>query len=341
MSSSASPAPSRRKTPALAGRSGPLLTGIVVFIFREHWAEISGGAEPAHLRAGGLALAVGLSYPLLEGVSSWLIVRSRLPHFPTAAGHRQRMDGDLRQCGGPRRRVGAVSDVVSPPARAGRRPRRGADDPAMRPPQDSRPALRHRRLLAGRPWMAAHSDGVLCGICPGPTLSWQASSWGSSPSARCRWCRVWPGGCCIFCPTRAAGPSARESWLEQLDTLSTESRHLLADKPRCAAILGVHLVKLFLLFCLPWMGLRSMGLDTGLAFWQVQTPHVADPSLSQRPAQRGGHGLGGDGLPAGVQQLPPDASSMSLLMFYRLASYYAVFAASAVGFGLQRRLDRG
>lgn len=37
----------------------------------------------------------------------------------------------------------------------------------------------------------------------------------------------------------------------------------------------------------------------------------------------------------------PDASSMSLLMFYRLASYYAVFAASAVGFALaQRRLSR-
>ena len=33
---------------------------------------------------------------------------------------------------------------------------------------------------------------------------------------------------------------------------------------------------------------------------------------------------------------------MSLLMFYRLASYYAVFAASAVGFALaQRRLNRG
>ena len=37
----------------------------------------------------------------------------------------------------------------------------------------------------------------------------------------------------------------------------------------------------------------------------------------------------------------PDAASMSLLMFYRLASYYATFAASAVGFGLaQRRLNR-
>ena len=59
------------------------------------------------------------------------------------------MDGDLRQCGGPRRRVGAVSDVVSPPARAGRRPRCGADDPAIRLPQDSRPALRHRAASGG------------------------------------------------------------------------------------------------------------------------------------------------------------------------------------------------
>lgn len=29
---------------------------------------------------------------------------------------------------------------------------------------------------------------------------------------------------------------------------------------------------------------------------------------------------------------------MSLLMFYRLASYYAVFAASAVGFGLAQKI---
>ena len=40
MSSSASPAPSRRKTLLSLGVLA-LLTGIVVFIFREHWAEIS------------------------------------------------------------------------------------------------------------------------------------------------------------------------------------------------------------------------------------------------------------------------------------------------------------
>ena len=149
MSSSASPAPSRRKTLLSLGVLA-LLTGIVVFIFREHWAEISEALSRLTLGQGLLALAVGLSYPLLEGVSSWLIVRSRLPHFPLRQGIDNAWMGHLRQCGGPRRRVGAVSDVVSPPARAGRRPRRRADDPAIRLPQDSRPALRHR-AASGRP----------------------------------------------------------------------------------------------------------------------------------------------------------------------------------------------
>ena len=85
MSSSASPAPSRRKTLLSLGVLA-LLTGIVVFIFREHWAEISEALSRLTLGQGLLALAVGLSYPLLEGVSSWLIVRSRLPHFPLRQG---------------------------------------------------------------------------------------------------------------------------------------------------------------------------------------------------------------------------------------------------------------
>ena len=68
MSSSASPAPSRRKTLLSLGVLA-LLTGIVVFIFREHWAEISEALSRLTLGQELLALAVGLSYPLLEGVS--------------------------------------------------------------------------------------------------------------------------------------------------------------------------------------------------------------------------------------------------------------------------------
>ena len=85
MSSSASPAPSRRKTLLSLGVLA-LLTGIVVFIFREHWAEISAALGQLTFWQGFLALAVGLSYPLLEGVVSWLIVRSRLPRFSLRHG---------------------------------------------------------------------------------------------------------------------------------------------------------------------------------------------------------------------------------------------------------------
>ena len=58
MSSSASPAPSRRKTLLSLGVLA-LLTGIVVFIFREHWAEISEALSRLTLGQGLLALAVG------------------------------------------------------------------------------------------------------------------------------------------------------------------------------------------------------------------------------------------------------------------------------------------
>ena len=145
-----------------------------------------------------------------------------------------------------------------------------------------------------------------------------------------------------FLPDTGRWAERRESWLKQLDTLSTESRHLLADKPRCAAILGVHLVKLFLLFCLPWMGLRFMELDTGLTFWQVQLLTSLTLFVSNALPNVAGMGSVETAFLLVYSSFLPDASSMSLLMFYRLVSYYAVFAASAVGFALaQRRLNRG
>ena len=315
MSSSASPAPSRRKTLLSLGVLA-LLTGIVVFIFREHWAEISEALSRLTLGQGLLALAVGLSYPLLEGVSSWLIVRSRLPYFPL----RQGIDNAW---------MGTFGNVVglgagSVPFQTWYLHRRGLDvGPGVG--LMTLQYVFHKTavllyatvlLLAGRPWIAAHSDGVL---------------------------RYLPGaytvvaGVIVGLIALCALPV-----VQRLATLSTESRHLLADKPRCAAILGVHLVKLFLLFCLPWMGLRFMGLDTGLAFWQVQLLTSLTLFVSNALPNVAGMGSVETAFLLVYSSFLPDASSMSLLMFYRLASYYAVFAASAVGFALaQRRLNRG
>ena len=43
-----------------------------------------------------------------------------------------------------------------------------------------------------------------------------------------------------------------EEYVTKLNTLATESRLLLADKGRCARILAVQTLKLFLMFTLPW-----------------------------------------------------------------------------------------
>ena len=318
MSSSASPAPSRRKTLLSLGVLA-LLTGIVVFIFREHWAEISEALSRLTLGQGLLALAVGLSYPLLEGVSSWLIVRSRLPHFPL----RQGIDNAW---------MGTFGNVVGP----------GVGLMTLQYVFHKTAVLLYATvlLLAGRPWMAAHSDGVLrylpgaYAVVAGVIVGLIALCALPVVQRLARWLLH-------FLPDTGRWAERRESWLEQLDTLSTESRHLLADRPRCAAILGVHLVKLFLLFCLPWMGLRFMGLDTGLAFWQVQLLTSLTLFVSNALPNVAGMGSVETAFLLVYSSFLPDASSMSLLMFYRLASYYAVFAASAVGFGLaQRRLSR-
>ena len=321
MSSSASPAPSRRKTLLSLGVLA-LLTGIVVFIFREHWAEISAALGQLTFWQRVLALAVGLSYPLLEGVVSWLIVRSRLPRFSLRHGIDNAWMGTFGNV------VGLGAGSV--PFQTWYLHRRGLDvGPGVG--LMTLQYVFHKTavllyttllLLAGRPWLAAHSDGVLRYL----------------PAAYAVVAGVIVG---LIALCALPVVQRRADWLRQLDTLSTESRHLLADKARCAAILGVHLLKLFLLFCLPWMGLRFMGLDSGLRFWQVQLLAALTLFVSNALPNVAGMGSVETAFLLVYGSFLPDAASMSLLMFYRLASYYATFAASAVGFGLaQRRLNR-
>ena len=177
----------------------------MVFIFREHWAEISEALSRLTLGQGLLALAVGLSYPLLEGVSSWLIVRSRLSHFPLRQGIDNAWMGTFGNVVG-LGAVDAVSDVVSPP---------GAGWTSAPAWLMTLQYVFHKTASCFTPpccfWRAAPgwrpTPTACCGICPGPTLSWRASSWAHRLCALpvvqrlARWLLH-------FLPTRAAGPSA-------------------------------------------------------------------------------------------------------------------------------------
>ena len=338
MSSSASPAPSRRKTLLSLGVLA-LLTGIVVFIFREHWAEISEALSRLTLGQGLLALAVGLSYPLLEGVSSWLIVRSRLSHFPL----RQGIDNAW---------MGTFGNVVglgagSVPFQTWYLHRRGLDvGPGVG--LMTLQYVFHKTtvllyatvmLLLQHRWLAANTSGVmnylpmayavvaviivaLVLVCVSPLIQRLAR---------------WALG---YLPRTDSWQTRREKWLEQLDTLATESRLLLADKGRCARILAVQTLKLFLMFTLPWFCIRFMGLSCGLSFWQVQLLTSLMLFLSNALPNVAGMGSIETAFLLVFSSFMTSGEAMSTLMLFRIASYYFVFAASAAGtFAAQKHLE--
>ena len=78
MSQPASAAPSRKKT-VLSLLVLAALTGIIVLLFKDIWAEITAALSQLSAWQVLVVLAIGLSYPLLEGCVSYVIVRGRLP----------------------------------------------------------------------------------------------------------------------------------------------------------------------------------------------------------------------------------------------------------------------
>ena len=85
MSQAAAQQPSRKKA-VISLLVLLVLTCIIVFTFKDHWAEITAALAQLSVWQVLAVLAVGLSYPLLEGCVAWVIVRSRLPQFTLRQG---------------------------------------------------------------------------------------------------------------------------------------------------------------------------------------------------------------------------------------------------------------
>ena len=128
----------------------------------------------------------------------------------------------------------------------------------------------------------------------------------------------------------------RADWQQQLDVLGEESRRLLADKPRCAEILALQAVKLFGLCCLPYLCIRFMGLSP-LSFLQVQLLTSLMLFLSNALPNVAGMGSIETAFLLVFGSFLERGEVMSVMMLYRIASYYVVFAASAVGFFFAQR----
>lgn len=315
------------------------LTCVVVFIFSSHWAEISTALAQLSFWQVLLVLAIGLTYPLLEGIVCWLIIRCRLPGFTLRRGMDARLCGHLWQRGRPGCRGCAHGVLLSLPLRPAAGPRCGPDDPAIVSHKTTvllyatvmlllqhrwlarnhlrRDALSARRLLRG----GAGHRGAGAALC-------LAAGAAAGPLGH------------GFLPKTEPWQTRREKWLEQLNTLATESRLLLADKGRCARILAVQTLKLFLMFTLPWFCIRFMGLSCGLSFWQVQLLTSLMLFLSNALPNVAGMGSIETAFLLVFSSFMTSGEAMSTLMLFRIASYYFVFAASAAGtFAAQKHLE--
>lgn len=312
MSQAAAQQPSRKKA-VISLLVLLVLTCIIVFTFKDHWAEIT--AALAQLSVWQV-LAVGLSYPLLEGCVAWVIVRSRLPQFTLRQGL------DVGWCG-------TFGNVVTLGP--------GAGLMTLEYVFHKSTVLLYATvmLLLQHRWLAANTTGVmrylpmayavvaviivaLVLLCVSPLVQNLA-----------RWLLG-------FLPKTEKWQQRRADWLEQLEVLGTESRRLLTDKPRCLKIFALQALKLFGLFCLPYLCIRFMGLSP-LGFWQVQLLTSLMLFVSNALPNVAGMGSIETAFLLVFGSFLERGEVMSVLMLYRIASYYVVFAASAVGFFIAQR----
>ena len=332
-------APSRKK--ALASVCILLvLTGVLVLLFRDNWAEISAALAELSPWQVAAVLALGITYPLLEGAASWLIVRSRLPGFSLRHGVDNAWMGTFGNviCLG----AGAVPMQTYYLHLCGLPLGPGVGLMTLQYVFHKTTVLLYATvlLLWHRSWLAAHTAGVLhylpaayavvAGVIVGLVLLC------ASPLVQqlARWALG-------KLPQSEPWQARRERWQTQLDTLSAESRHLLAEKRRCLALLAIHGVKLFFLFSIPYLCIRFMELPCSLTFGQVQLLGALMFFLSNALPNVAGMGSIETAFLLVFGCFFSRAQTMSILMLYRIASYYWVTAASAVGFfGAQRRAQR-
>lgn len=316
-----------------------VLTGVVFWIFKSHWAEISSALAQLNVWQVVLVLVVGLTYPVLEGLVSWVIIRSRMPDFTIRQALESAFMGTFGNviCLG----AGAMPMQSYYLYRCGLPLGPGVGLMTLQYVFHKTTVLLYATvmLLLQHKWLAANTSGVmsylpmayvvvaaiivaLVLLCVSPLIQRLA-----------RWLLG-------YLPKTEKWQARREKWLEQLDTLGTESRHLLADKRRCAAIFALHTLKLFLMFTLPYFCIRFMALPCGLSFWQVQLLTSLMLFLSNALPNVAGMGSIETAFLLVFGSFMTSGEAMSTLMLFRIASYYFVFGFSAVAsLFAQKHLD--
>lgn len=298
MNQSAASQPSRKKA-VLSLLILLALTCVIVLIFRDHWAEITAALAQLNLWQVLVVLALGISYPLLEGCVSYVIVRGRMPGFTL----RQGIDnawcgtfGNVVTLG-----AGAVPVQTWYLHQAGLPIGPGVGLMTLQYVFHKATVLLYATvmLLLQHKWLAANTTGVLkylpmayavvalvivalVLVCVSPLVQNLAR---------------WALG---FLPKTEKWQQRRADWLEQLDVLGTAPA-AGRQGPLCADLCPAGAQAIFAV--LPAVAVHPVHAAVPAEFCAGAAAHQPDAVRLQRPAQRGRHGLHRDRLSAAVQQL--------------------------------------
>ncbi len=333
--STASQTPSRKKT-VLSLLILLALTGVVFFIFKDHWAEISSALAELSVWQVILVLLIGVSYPLLEGVASWLIIRSRIPEFKLWQGIDNAFMGTFGNVVG--LGTGAVPLQTYYLYHWGLSVGPSVGLMTLQYVFHKTAVLVYATvmLLFQHSWLSDNTSGVLTylpaayAVVAGIIIALVLVCSAPLVQQFARWLLS-------YLPKTEAWQTRRNSWMEQLDNLASESRHLLSDKTLCIQIFAVQAFKLFLLFTIPYLCIQFMGLSSPLTFWQVQLLTSLMLFLSNALPNVAGMGSIETAFLLVFGNFMEQGEVMSTLMLYRIASYYVVFAVSAIGFFVAER----
>lgn len=277
------------------------LTCVIVLIFRDHWAEITAALAQLNLWQVLVVLALGISYPLLEGCVSYVIVRGRLPGFTLRQGI------DNAWCGTFGNVVTLGAGVVPVQTwylhQAGLPIGPGVGLMTLQYVFHKTTVLLYATvmLLLQHKWLAANTTGVLkylpmayavvalvivalVLVCVS-TLVPESGPLGAGLSAQDRKMAAAPG--------RLAGAAGC--------TGHREPPAAGRQGPLCADLCPAGAQAVFAV--LPAVAVHPVHAAVPAEFCAGAAAHQLDVVRLQRPAQRGRHGLHRDRLSAAVQQL--------------------------------------
>jgi len=132
-------------------------------------------------------------------------------------------------------------------------------------------------------------------------------------------------------PDSGKWPRRKVKWSENIGLMYSEARHLAQTKWRMWAMLGLNFAKLFVLYCVPYVGARAVGADVP-EFVRMQL--LASLMLLLSGVLPNVSGLGSVEIAFlfVFKGFLGEVNAPSVLVLYRIASYFFPFIIGVIVF---------